>query len=39
MLIEEEKKKRNVCNIIATKIEVTGFNSLGSQIRDGEGHA
>jgi hypothetical protein len=36
---EEEKKKRSVCNIIPTKIEVNGFNGLDSQMRNGEEHA
>jgi hypothetical protein len=36
-----EKKRRDVLfvTLSPTRIKVTGFNSLGSQIRDGEGHA
>jgi hypothetical protein len=31
------KKKNRVCNIIPTRIKVTGFNNSGSQILDDEG--
>jgi hypothetical protein len=36
-----EKKRRDVLfvTLSPTKIEVTGFNGVGSQIRDGVGHA
>jgi hypothetical protein len=36
-----EKKRKDVLvvTLSPTRIEVTGFNGLGSQIRDGEGHA
>jgi hypothetical protein len=36
---EEEKKKSKFVTLSPTKIEVTGFNSLGNRIRDGEEHA
>jgi hypothetical protein len=39
---KEEKKKRRKVTFVTlslTKIEVTSFNSLGSRICDGEGHA
>jgi CRISPR/Cas system endoribonuclease Cas6 (RAMP superfamily) len=39
--MSKKKKGRKVTFITLSpiKIEVTGFNGLGSRIRDGEGHA
>jgi hypothetical protein len=36
---EEAKKKSKFVTLSPTKIEVTGFNDLDSQIRDGEERA
>jgi hypothetical protein len=36
---EEEKKKSKFVTLSPTKIEVTGFNGLGSRIRDGKERA
>jgi hypothetical protein len=35
----QKKKKSKFVTLSPTKIEVTGFNGLGNQIRDGEEHA
>jgi hypothetical protein len=36
---EEERRKVTFVTLSPTKIEVTGFNGLGSRIHNGEGHA
>jgi hypothetical protein len=35
----QRRRKETFVTLSLTKIEVTGFNGLGSRIRDGEGHA
>jgi hypothetical protein len=39
MLKKKKRRKVTFVTLSPTKIEVTGFNGLGSQICDGEGHA
>jgi hypothetical protein len=36
---KKERKDVLFVTLSPTRIEVTGFNGLGSRIRDGEGHA
>jgi hypothetical protein len=35
---KKKRRKEMFVTLSPTKIEVTGFNGSGSQIRDGEGH-
>jgi hypothetical protein len=39
MLKKKKRRKVTFITLSPTKIEVTGFNGLGSRICDGEGHA
>jgi hypothetical protein len=36
---KKKRRKEVIVTLSPTKIEVTGFNGLDSQIRDGEEHA